>query len=44
MIQGETPNWEPLEKLLGDDLPGWFMWMFEAKLVELDKVLEEAPW
>ena len=32
MTQGDSPDWDPLELVLGDVLPGWFMWMFEVRL------------
>lgn len=32
MPQGEHPTWEPLLDWLGDELTGWFMWMFEVEL------------
>jgi hypothetical protein len=37
MIQGERPVWEPLIELVGFDVVGCFMWMYEA---ELDDGLE----
>lgn len=32
MTQGERPNWRPLEELVGDQVVGDFMWMFEVEL------------
>jgi hypothetical protein len=32
MTQGETPNWEPLLSVVGEELAGDFMWMFEVAL------------
>lgn len=31
-MQGTEPDWEPMLKLLDEDLVGYFMWMFEANL------------
>ena len=31
-LRGDTPEWGPLETLVGTDLCGWFMWMFEVEL------------
>ena len=31
-IQGEHPNWDPLLALVGEEVTGWFMWMFEVEL------------
>lgn len=30
--QGSNPNWTPLLELVGEDVTGDFMWMFEVKL------------
>jgi hypothetical protein len=30
--QGDTPNWQPLIDLIGEELVGSFMWMFEVEL------------
>ena len=32
MVQGDQPHWEPLLDLVGEDVTGWFMWMFEVEL------------
>lgn len=32
MLHGDTPYWTPLETLLGTELCGWYMWMFEVEL------------
>lgn len=32
MVGYEWPVWEPLEDAVGDELLGWFMWMYEARL------------
>jgi hypothetical protein len=32
MGQGERPNWEPLEAMVGETLAGEFMWMFQVDL------------
>jgi len=32
MTQYETPDWGPLILVLGEVLPGWFMWMHEVRL------------
>jgi hypothetical protein len=28
MVDDDTPVWAPLEEAVGDDLVGWFMWMY----------------
>ena len=38
ITQGERPVWQPLLDLLGEDLTGWFMWMFEVELADGRKV------
>ena len=30
--QGHSPDWAPLELVIGGELPEWFMWMFEVQL------------
>lgn len=30
--QADNPSWSSLELVLGADLPGWFMWMYELRL------------
>jgi hypothetical protein len=32
--QGERPVWQPLVDVVGDDLAGWFMWMYEIELAD----------
>ena len=32
--QGERPVWQPLLDLVGEDLTGWFMWMYEVELAD----------
>jgi hypothetical protein len=32
LLQYDTPNWEPLEQLVGLDLCEWFMWMHAVRL------------
>jgi hypothetical protein len=32
MVQGEQPDWQPLEDLVGTDVVGDFMWMYEVAL------------
>jgi hypothetical protein len=32
MTQGDTPDWGPLERTVGYDVVGDFMWMFEVEL------------
>lgn len=32
MVDDETPVWEPLEDAVGDELVGWFMWMYWIRL------------
>lgn len=32
--QGERPVWQPLLDLVGEDLTGWFMWMYELELAD----------
>jgi hypothetical protein len=34
MGQGDRPNWEPLEAMLGEELAGEFMWMFQVDLAD----------
>ena len=34
MGQGERPVWQPLLDLIGEDLTGWFMWMYEVELAD----------
>ena len=34
MGQGERPNWQPLEAMVGDVLAGEFMWMFQVDLAD----------
>jgi hypothetical protein len=33
-VQGETPDWAPLEAAVGRELTGWFMWMHEVRLAD----------
>lgn len=35
---GDQPVWEPLVDLIGTDLAGWFMWMFEIELADRSMV------
>ena len=32
--QGDTPDWKPLEHLIGEEMIGWFMWMYEVELAD----------
>ncbi len=32
VVEFERPQWEPLARIVGHDLVGWFMWMFEIEL------------
>ena len=32
--QGDRPNWEPLEAMVGEVLAGEFMWMFQVDLAD----------
>lgn len=32
MVRGSNPDWRPLVAVLGEDLAGSFMWMYEARL------------
>lgn len=32
--QGDRPNWEPLEAMIGEELAGEFMWMFQVDLAD----------
>lgn len=32
MTNGDDPVWAPLEAAVGDELVGWFMWMYEVRL------------
>jgi len=32
VVQAEDPDWSSLEAVLGTDLAGWFMWMYELRL------------
>jgi hypothetical protein len=32
VLQGETPEWEPLLDVVGEEVAGRFMWMFEVRL------------
>jgi hypothetical protein len=32
--QGDRPNWEPLEAMVGEELAGEFMWMFQVDLAD----------
>jgi hypothetical protein len=34
ITQGERPVWQPLLDLVGEDLTGWFMWMYEVELAD----------
>jgi hypothetical protein len=34
MGQGDRPNWEPLEAMVGEQLAGEFMWMFQVDLAD----------
>ena len=34
MMQGETPEWQPLLDAVGEELTGDFMWMFEVRLLD----------
>lgn len=34
MTQGDRPNWKPLEDLVGDEVVGDFMWMYEVELAD----------
>ena len=34
----DNPEWRPLVELLGPDLAGWFMWMYEIDLVDASRV------
>lgn len=32
VVQAEDPCWSALEAVLGTELAGWFMWMYELRL------------
>lgn len=32
--QGDRPNWGPLEAMVGEELAGEFMWMFQVDLAD----------
>ena len=32
VVQGDTPDWQPLLDALGEEITGDFMWMFEVRL------------
>lgn len=32
VVQADEPCWSPLESVLGTELAGWFMWMYELRL------------
>jgi hypothetical protein len=32
--QGDRPNWQPLEAMVGEELAGEFMWMFQVDLAD----------
>jgi len=34
MRQGDRPVWQPLLDLIGEELTGWFMWMYEVELAD----------
>jgi hypothetical protein len=34
MGQGDRPSWEPLEAMVGAELAGEFMWMFQVDLAD----------
>ena len=34
IVQYDEPVWEPLERAVGEDLAGWFMWMFEVQTTD----------
>jgi hypothetical protein len=34
MGQGDRPNWQPLEAMVGEQLAGEFMWMFQVDLAD----------
>lgn len=34
MVQGDRPNWKPLEVMVGEELAGEFMWMFQVDLAD----------
>jgi hypothetical protein len=34
MGQGDRPNWGPLEAMVGEELAGEFMWMFQVDLAD----------
>jgi hypothetical protein len=34
IVQYDQPRWEPLELAVGEELMGWFMWMFEVRTTE----------
>jgi hypothetical protein len=34
IVQYDEPVWEPLERAIGEDLAGWFMWMFEVQTTD----------
>jgi len=38
LSQYVDPHWEPLHDLVGVDLAGWFMWMFEIELADQSRV------
>lgn len=40
VVQGDTPDWQPLYDLVGAELADWFMWMFEIELADGARVHE----
>jgi hypothetical protein len=38
LLQYDTPNWEPLRHLVGDEVTGWFMWMHEVELADGERL------
>jgi hypothetical protein len=44
LIQYKRPDWAPLEAVIGDELPGWFMWMHEIELADGSHVHAYKHW
>lgn len=38
VVQAEEPCWSSLEAVLGTELAGWFMWMYELRLEDGTRV------
>ncbi len=38
VVQAGVPNWAPLEAVVGRDLAGWFMWIYEIELADGSRI------